>query len=187
MHPGLPCAGACCSGGVTNWLRPVPTLSPCCHCRLSEIVPAESSLQQTPPPALPCYRRVTAPAAGSPSDEAAAQAGAARSLFLPSVRDSAAASALLGSNSVCPIESLHPYRKRCTQLDHVGFRICRHNCRHGLQRSPVSKAWVWVFDYMTIGHEPSAAQEGCAALDAVRALDSMWMTRLVHHCGLSGP
>ena len=55
---------------------------------MSEAEPAdESAAQQTPPAALPAYRRATASADQSAElTAAAARAGAARSLFLPSVR-----------------------------------------------------------------------------------------------------
>ena len=53
-------------------------------CRVSEIEPAG----ETPPAALPAYRRTTAFGNQGPAVTAeAARAGAARSLFLPSVRD----------------------------------------------------------------------------------------------------
>ena len=58
-------------------------------CRVSEIEPAgESAAQQTPPAALPAYRRTTASGdQNTAMTAAAARAGAARSLFLPSVRN----------------------------------------------------------------------------------------------------
>ena len=58
--------------------------------RLSEIEPAGSSEQQAQlSPVLPSYRRVTTVGEGSPLSAGVAEAdtgGAARSLFLPSVR-----------------------------------------------------------------------------------------------------
>jgi len=59
------------------------------RCRVSEIEPAcQSAAQQTPPAALPAYRRVMATGDETTAvTAAAARAGAARSLFLPSVRE----------------------------------------------------------------------------------------------------